>query len=134
MLRRILFIAIGLALFIGLFWIPIEPAPNHGNAPFRPRFGKMYRIENEFGRNWLAEIDSVTADSLFEEDALGGHSLSHIVRVTFDGRVYYLNPKTTLRKGEKMASEGKKWEGGEERWTVGAYLVLLVVDATGALH
>lgn len=73
-------------------------------------------------------------DSLFEEDVTWDrHPLSQIARVSLNGQVYYLNPNFPLRKREKLASERQKW-AGEERWTVGRYLMLIALDAMGMIH
>lgn len=132
--RRALFIGMGIALFIGFLSIPIGNEEKHRSGPFEAEFSKTYQIENEFGRIWQSRIQTVTHDSLFEWDGpREGKPLSQIARISLDGRVYYLNPEFPLRKGEKQASEGRKWSG-EERSTVGSYLFLIVLDAMGMIH
>lgn len=132
--RRTIYIGLGISLCIAFLCIPIGNEKKYRHGPFKAEYGTTYQIENESGRIWQSRIRSMADDTLYEWDGpREGSPLSEIARISLDGRVYYLNPKFPLRKGEKMASEGRKW-AGEERWTIGGYLALMALDAMGAIH
>lgn len=129
-------IAILLLLGIGILFIPIGNPEKYRYGPFHSDIMKEYEIEHIRGGTWRLEIFSVTHDTLIEFRKSGGgrgYSMDSIARISLEGTTYYLNSRSQARPGERFATERQKWKG-EERWTVGGLLAILVAGALGMLH
>lgn len=117
---------------LGALFIPV--GGNHRYGPFHAGSMKPYQLEDHRGTVHHLELLSISYDTVTTfGNENPNFALDSLARISQDGLTYYRNPRSPARPGERFASERQKWEG-EERWTVGSFLVLLGADALGLLH